>query len=188
MKTDERAARHPSLCSEPRDPHDSPQNALMIRPRVLEVCRVAHRALWPINKKEAGASVARKKRRNISRPPPSSTHGSGLVPLSCPDCFGVLRFERQGQPGYLQYRCQVEHRYSIGSLLEAKETHLERILWSAALSLTQLSYAYEDLLSELKKAKSTDRGRVQRRMTQLRKQCHTIRAMIEAEHAVDVQP
>jgi hypothetical protein len=99
-----------------------------------------------------------------------------------------LRFERQGQHGYLQYRCQVEHRYSIGSLLEAKETHLERILWSAALSLTQLSYAYEDLLSELKKAKGTDRGRVQRRMNQLRKQCQTIRAMIEAEHAVDVQP
>src|SRR4026207_1098097 len=60
MKTDERAARHPSLCSEPRDPHDS-QNAQVIRPLVLEVCRVAHRALWPINKKRGRCTRGTKK-------------------------------------------------------------------------------------------------------------------------------
>ena len=129
--------------------------------------------------------MAPRKRRKTSRPPPSSRHGSGLVPLSCPDCFGVLSYEREGKHGHLLYRCQVDHRYTIGSLLQAKEGHLEGILWSAALSLKQLSYAYEDLISELKKIKGTDRKRVERRMKELGQQCLAIRAMIESTHAVE---
>ena len=129
--------------------------------------------------------MAPRKRRKTSRPPPSTTHGGELVPLSCPDCFGVLSYEREGPRGHLLYRCQVDHRYSITSLLQAKESHLERILWSAALSLKQLSYAYEDLLSELKKANGTNRKRVERRMKEVRQQCLAIRGMIEATHAVE---
>jgi hypothetical protein len=37
------------------------------------------------------------------------------------------------------------HRFTVGSLLEAKEDRLERTLWSASLLLEQLSFAYEDL-------------------------------------------
>jgi hypothetical protein len=124
-------------------------------------------------------------RRKTSRPPPSSSRESGLVPLSCPDCFGVLRFEREGARGHLLYRCQVDHRYTTGSLLEAKEAQLERTLWSAALLLKQLSYAYEDLLSEMAKARGTDRKRVQRRMNETRTQSLTIGAMIDGTHAAD---
>lgn len=112
-------------------------------------------------------------------------HEGELVPLSCPDCFGVLSYEREGPRGHLLYRCQVDHRYSISSLLQAKEGHLERILWSAALSLKQLSYAYEDLLSQLKNANGTNRKRVERRMKEVRQQCLGIRAMIEATHAME---
>ena len=79
--------------------------------------------------------MARTTRRKTSRPPPSSLRESGLVPLSCPDCFGVLRFEREGAHGHLLYRCQVDHRYSISSLLYAKEAQVERTLWSASLLL-----------------------------------------------------
>ena len=129
--------------------------------------------------------MPRRKRRKRSRPPPSSTHDTGLVPLSCPDCFGVLRYEREGPLGHLLYRCQVDHRYSVGSLLETKEGQLERTLWSAALLLKQMSYAYEDLLGELKNAKGMDRSRVQRRMKEVRKQSLGIRAMIETTHAVE---
>lgn len=126
--------------------------------------------------------MAPRKRRKTSRPPPSNLRETALVPLSCPDCFGVLRFEREGPHGHLLYRCQVDHRYTIGSLLEAKEGHLERTLWSASLLLKQLSFAYEDLLSEMK-AKGADRKRVQHRMNELRKQGLAIRAIIEATHA-----
>ena len=129
--------------------------------------------------------MARRKRRKTSRPPPSSTHGSGLVPLSCPDCFGVLSYEREGPHDHLLYRCQVDHRYTISSLLQTKEGQLERILWSATLALKQLAYAYEDLVSELKKVKGADRRRVERRVKEVRQQYLAVRAMIEATHAVE---
>ena len=129
--------------------------------------------------------VKRNRRKTTVHPPPSSKQESGLVPLSCPDCFGVLRYEREGQHGHLLYLCQVEHRYSISSLLRAKEAHLERSLWSATLLLKQMLFAYEDLLSETKNAKSAERKRIQRRINEVRKQCVAVRAMIEASHAVE---
>jgi len=129
--------------------------------------------------------MKRKTKRSTAHPPPSSMRETGLVPLSCPDCFGVLRFEREGSHGHLLYRCQVDHRYTVGSLLQAKEAQLERTLWSAALLLRQMSYAYEDLLSELKKVKGAERNRVQQRINEVRKQGLAIRAMIEATHAAE---
>ena len=120
-----------------------------------------------------------------TRPPPSTAHERGLVPLSCPDCFGVLRFEREGPKGHLLYRCQVEHRYSIGSLLHAKEAQLERTLWSTALLLTQMRYAYEDLLSEIRGSPPRERKRVQQRIKEVKQQCLAIRTMIEASHAAE---
>ena len=104
--------------------------------------------------------------------------------MSCPDCFGVLRFEREGPRGHLLYRCQVDHRYSIGSLIDAKEMHLERALWSSLLLLKQMLFAYEDLLSEMTDAKRSARKRMQQRMKQVRKQYLAVAAMIEATHAV----
>ena len=123
--------------------------------------------------------------RTASNPVPSSaTRESQLVPLSCPDCFGVLRFEREGPRGHLVYRCQVDHRYSPTSLLYAKEAQLERTLWSAALLLKQMGYAYQDLLEEMNRTKGAERTRVRRRINEVRKQCLAIRAMIEATHAL----
>jgi len=116
--------------------------------------------------------------------PPSATRQSQLVPLSCPDCFGVLRFEREGPRGHLVYCCQVDHRYSQSSLLYAKEAQLERTLWSAALLLKQMGYAYQDLLEEIKSTRGAERTRVRRRINEVRKQGLAIRAMIEATHAL----
>lgn len=128
--------------------------------------------------------MARTKRRKTSRPPPSSLRESGLVPLSCPDCCGVLRFEREGAHGHSLYRCQVDHRYSLGSLLHAKEAQVERSLWSASLLLKQMMYAYEDLLSEMKTTATAERKRVQQRINEVKEQCLAIRKMIEASHAI----
>jgi hypothetical protein len=124
-------------------------------------------------------------RRDTHFPPPSTTHQHGLVPLSCPDCFGVLRFEREGPNGHLLYRCQVDHRYSISSLLHSKEEQLERTLWSSVLLLKQLCYAYEDLLNEMRNGKGAERKRMQQRMSEVKKQCLAIRRMIEASDAVE---
>jgi hypothetical protein len=118
-------------------------------------------------------------------PPPSATRESGVVPISCPDCFGVLRFEREGPHGHLLYRCQVDHRYTPASLLDAKEAQLERALWSAALLLKQTIYAYEDHLNEMKSASGVERKRAQRRINEVKKQYLAICAMIEASHAVE---
>jgi hypothetical protein len=127
----------------------------------------------------------RRKRHTSSTPPPSGARDRGLVSLSCPDCFGVLRFEREGLHGHLLYACQVRHRYSLGSLLRAKESHVERTLWSSALLLKQLLYAYEDLRSEMKGAFPGNRKRVQRRMNEVRMQYLAIQKMIEASHALE---
>jgi hypothetical protein len=129
--------------------------------------------------------MAHNKRRTTTRPPPSTTHDTGLVPLSCPDCFGVLHFEREGHHDHLLYRCQVGHRYSVGSLIQAKEAQLERTLWSASLLLKQMAFAYEDLSSEMKHANRTDRSRVRQRMNEVRKHSLAIQAMIEAAYAVE---
>jgi len=116
--------------------------------------------------------------------PPSVGRARHVVPLSCPDCFGVLRVEPQGRQGHVVYRCQVDHRYSLPSLLEATEIHLERSLWSAALLLTQVGIAYEDLLAQ-KTASRETRKQAQRRIREVRKQCLAIRAMIEAPHVIE---
>lgn len=127
----------------------------------------------------------KKRRRRAPTAPPSSKRAFNLVPLSCPDCFGVLHFEREGNHGHLLYRCQVDHRYAMASLVHAKESQLERTLWSASLLLLQLSYVYEDLLREMKRAPPAERARMGRRIQEVRKQGLAIRAMIEASHAAD---
>jgi len=123
------------------------------------------------------------RRAPSTAPPPSATREPDLVPLSCPDCFGVLRFEREGPHRHLLYRCQIDHRYSMDSLLHAKEAQLERTLWSATLLLKQMAYAYEDLLGEMKNLPAAERKRLTRRIHEVRAQCLAIRTMIEASHA-----
>lgn len=123
------------------------------------------------------------KMRRASVPPPSASREAGLVPLSCPDCSGVLRFEREGRRGHLLYVCQVDHRYTAESLAEAKESQLEQSLWSACLLLKQLSYAYEDLMEEMLDAPATERRKLKRRIQEVKSHSLAIRAMIEATHA-----
>jgi hypothetical protein len=126
-----------------------------------------------------------KKITGTSAGPPSVAREQGLVPISCPDCFGVLRVEREGHGGHLLYRCQVDHRYSLPSLLAAMETHLERSLWSAALLLKQMSIAYEDLLAEEAPSSTARRRDVQRRIDEVEEQCRALRTRIESSHAVE---
>ncbi len=115
--------------------------------------------------------------------PPAAIHEIHPPPLSCPDCSGVLSFDREGPRGHRLYVCQIGHRYSTPSLLHSKETQLERILWSATVLLKQAGDAYEQLLKEMSRTDS-DRKTVQRRIHEVRKQSLAIRAIIEATNAV----
>jgi len=133
--------------------------------------------------KKALKKISRSKRGQNA--PPSATSQTGLVPISCPDCFGVLHFTREGDHGHLMYECQVKHRYSLPSLLHSMEAHLEKSLWSSSLLLKQLDIAYLDLLDEVNNQPPADRTRVERRINEVRKQCLAIQAIIEASHAVE---
>jgi hypothetical protein len=142
-------------------------------------------SLTPARTISMGVKMKKIARREKSEPPSSATQEQGLVALSCPDCFGVLHYEREGPNGHLLYRCQVDHRYTLNSLIEGKETQVERTLWSAVLLLTQLGYAYQDLLGEMKRSRLAGRKQMRRRVQEVRRQGVAIRAMIEATHAVE---
>lgn len=112
-------------------------------------------------------------------------HDQDLVPISCPDCSGVLRLENEGPQDYPMFVCQIDHRYSTRSLIHAKETQLERTLWSAHVLLKQTVIAYEQVLTKAGLMSAADRKSMRRRIHEVRKQCLAIRAMIEATHAVE---
>lgn len=109
-------------------------------------------------------------------------HRLRVVPLSCPDCSGVLSVDQEGPRGHRLYVCQVGHRYSMQSLLNSKEAQLEQVLWSGSVLLKQIGDAYEQFLKEMPRTDS-DRKTVRRRVHEVRKQCLAIRAIIEATHA-----
>jgi hypothetical protein len=112
----------------------------------------------------------------------TATYKSESVSLSCPDCAGVLRLDREAHHGYRLYLCQIGHRYSTHSLMRAKETQLERIMWSAAALLKQMGNAYGQLLKEMPRT-DADRRQVRRRINEVRKQRLAIQAIIETTHA-----
>lgn len=104
-----------------------------------------------------------------------------VVPQSCPDCAGVLRLTEKGPRRFPLYCCQIGHRYSVSSLLNSKETQLERSLWSAVVLLKQMGDAYQQLLQDMPH-RTAGRTAVQRRIKEVRKQSLAIREMIEATH------
>ena len=106
-----------------------------------------------------------------------------LCPVSCPDCNGVLSIEESTE-GYLFFRCQIGHRYSIRSVIQAKEDQLEHTLRSATVQSKQLQDLYEtcmqgpDLLDR-------DREGLRRRLAELTEQERSILAILEGSHAAD---
>ena len=92
----------------------------------------------------------KKARRRGKSAHPSTLVTRELVPLSCPDCSGVLSFEEEGAHEYRIYVCQIDHRYSMRSLVQAKEAQLERVLWPANVLLKQLLFVYQEAVSAMK--------------------------------------
>ncbi len=67
--------------------------------------------------------------------------------LVCPDCAGNIVVHVQQR--HVTFRCRVGHAFSTGELLTAKETALERRMWSAI-------FAYEELTSLLGELETHD--------------------------------
>jgi hypothetical protein len=127
-----------------------------------------------------------KKSPRRSRSPDSSViRERGLVPVSCPDCSGVLRQDEEGAHEYRLYICQINHRYSTRSLIQAKETQVEHVLWSACVFLKQMLFVYQEALRTMKQWSLAERKSMQRRMQEVRKQHLAIQAMIQETHTME---
>lgn len=73
-------------------------------------------------------------------------HAGTLTDLGCPACPGVLEVSPDGRKGYLTFVCRIGHAFSAQSLVDAKESALEDMLWSAVAQLDELLGVYEDFV------------------------------------------
>jgi hypothetical protein len=116
--------------------------------------------------------------------PKTKSHHARLTEFTCPDCVGVLSLERE-KNGHRDYRCQVGHHFSTRSLLLAKEKEVERMIWGAAALLGHIMEVYERMDRELTRSNGKDRRRLQRRISEAKKQKRMLVSMIENTHAWD---
>jgi hypothetical protein len=122
--------------------------------------------------------------KRVARPP-AHKQKSLLVPLSCPDCAGILSRQVEGPRRYPVYHCQIDHRYSLRSLLQAKEKQLENSLWSVVVLMKHVESVYEQLKLDAGQARSGDHKRVQQRLAEVDRHRAAILAMIEAAHVLE---
>jgi two-component system chemotaxis response regulator CheB len=67
--------------------------------------------------------------------------------LTCPECRGPLREERQGK--IVEYECRVGHRYTPLAMENEHHDTVERSLWSAVVALEEAADITERLAPEL---------------------------------------
>ena len=108
-----------------------------------------------------------------------------LVPLSCPDCAGVLSLAKEGPGARRLYVCQIDHRHSITSLYRAMEERLENTLWTAIVIMRQIDHVYEDLLAEKVRPTDSAAKNVRRRLHELKEQRAALRAVIKETHVIE---
>jgi hypothetical protein len=108
-----------------------------------------------------------------------------LIPVSCPDCSGVLSVKEEGLGPQRLYVCQVKHRHSTTSLYQAMEERAENILWSAAVTLKQLGDVYETLLAGQPAPGGVETKKIKRRLREVRAHHTSICEMIEDTHILE---
>ncbi|MBK6263912.1 chemotaxis protein CheB [Marivirga sp. S37H4] len=71
------------------------------------------------------------------------------VPLSCPECKGVL-WEMKNS-NIVRYRCHIGHSYTEEALVESKDNGLEEALWIALRTLEEKRMLLLKIISDYKK-------------------------------------
>ena len=100
--------------------------------------------------------------------------------LTCPDCAGVLRVGRKGHKGYMAYICQVGHRFSTRSLMEAKEEQVEQALWAVAAYLIHVEMLYQQMQGELQRVDGAARTELGKRVRQAREHRRMVEQLIKS--------
>ncbi|MGD9725885.1 MAG: hypothetical protein AB7V39_05770 [Nitrospiraceae bacterium] len=99
--------------------------------------------------------------------------------IGCPACAGVLAMGKDQGSVRPHLMCSVGHRFSLDSLLEAKEEELEKAMWSAMSLFAHLDMIIQKLLEQ----PGTDNGKLrealEKRMAQGRREAAQLRAMVE---------
>ncbi len=100
------------------------------------------------------------------------------VPISCPDCAGVLSVVVRGAR-YEDYICQVGHAYAPADLLTAKEQQVERALWSALVLLQHVDLIVGHLGGQPRSAPTEAPVALDQRQQQARAHMRALRDIIE---------
>jgi two-component system chemotaxis response regulator CheB len=99
--------------------------------------------------------------------------------IGCPACKGVLALaeDTSSKPHLV---CSVGHRFSLESLLEAKEEDLEKSLWSAIALLAHLDMVIRMLLEQPEaQQRNALTEALHKRLAQARLHAEELRTIIE---------
>ena len=109
------------------------------------------------------------------------------LPISCPECHGVLSLRIEGQKNHLVFVCRVQHTFSVIDLLTGKEDHLESRLWSALNLAEELGELTRQLgrLAVRQGLQAAGRA-LEERAQRADRQATDIRRIIENNRAVEV--
>lgn len=117
------------------------------------------------------------------------TPGTSPTPtlISCPGCIGVLSLVKVEDTGHLEMTCTVGHKFSLQSLLAAKEEELERGLWSVVALLEHVEMVNRFMLNQLDQAAAPAiQDRLKARIARIQVHKHQIRQIIEESEPPDL--
>jgi len=108
------------------------------------------------------------------------SNGDDLDPtmIGCPACAGVLALV-QDDSANCRLICSVGHRFSVESLLEAKEEELEKTMWSSIALLAHVDMVIQKLLQQPGGTDQNRREALKKRIDQARLHARQLRDMIE---------
>jgi len=109
----------------------------------------------------------------------SSNDGLDATMIGCPACAGVLAMGWDQGSVRPHLTCSVGHKFSLDSLLEAKEEELEKAMWSAIALFAHLDMIIRKLLEQPGQDNRKLHEALQKRAAHGRRQAAQLRAMVE---------
>jgi two-component system, chemotaxis family, protein-glutamate methylesterase/glutaminase len=116
----------------------------------------------------------------------SEQDGLRATMIGCPACAGVLGLAQQNGVVRPHLMCSVGHKFSLESLLEAKEEELEKAMWSVIAVLAHVDMITKKLMEQPGPGNGKLMEALYKRMTQGRRQASQLRAMLEETERPDL--